>query len=97
MSARKGILHLLRGTKAKLLGRCNLDRSARDRITPLTRRTVLDLELAKAREIDLFTLLCRTDDAREYRVNGLLGRALLQARFARHVINQVGYLHSGLP
>src|ERR1700692_12972 len=97
MSARKGILHLLRRTESKLLGRCDLDRLARGRITALTGRTVLDLEPAKAREVDLFTLLRRIDNAREYRCNGIFGRALLHACFACHVINQVGYLHYGLP
>src|SRR5258707_14435968 len=87
MSARKGILHLLRRTEPKLLGRCDLDRLACGRITALTGRTVLDLEPAKAREIDLFTLFRRIDDACEYRLKGLLGHALLHARFARHVIN----------
>src|SRR5260370_20525672 len=82
MSARKGILDLLRGTEPKLLGRCDLDRRARGRITALTRRTVLDLEPAEAREVDLFALLRRIDDAREDRLNGVLGYALLYARFA---------------
>jgi hypothetical protein len=79
MSARKGILDLLRGTEPKFLGRCDLDRRARGRITALTCRIVLDLEPAEAREVDLFALLRRIDDAREYRLNGLLGRALTQA------------------
>src|ERR1700688_3356803 len=65
MSARKGLLHLFRWAKAKFLGRCNLDRLARRRITTLTGRAVLDLELAKAREVDLFTLLRCVDDTRE--------------------------------
>src|ERR1700732_348653 len=96
MSDREGILHLPSGTEPELLGRGSLDRRARGRITALTVRAVLDLEPAKAREVDLFALLRRIDDAREYRVNGLLGRALLHARFARHVINQIGCLHSGV-
>src|ERR1700692_1077283 len=97
MSARKGILDLLRRTEPKLLGCCDLDRLARGRITALTRRTVLDLEPAKARKVDLFTLLRRINDAREYRFNGLLGHVLLHACIACHVINQVGCLHSGVP
>src|ERR1700722_20273679 len=94
MSARERVLHLLRRTESKLLGRGDLDCLARCRITALTCRAVLHLEPAKAQEVDLFTLLGSIDDAGEYRVNGLLGRALLHARFARYVINQVGCLHS---
>src|ERR1700722_2650250 len=94
MSARERVLHLFRRTEPKLLGSCNFDRLARGRITSLTGRTVLDLEPAKAREIDLIPLLRSINDPREYRLNGLLGYALLHARLACHVINQVGGLHS---
>src|ERR1700692_3889759 len=82
MSASEGILHLLRWAEAKLPRRCDLDRLACGRITALTGRAVLDPKPAKAREVDLFALLRRIDDACEYRLKGLLGRALLHARFA---------------
>src|SRR5271165_7582626 len=60
------------------------------------RRAVLHLELPEAGETDLFALLRGLDDAGEHRIDGLLGRALLDARLARHVIDQVGYFYSGL-
>jgi hypothetical protein len=63
MSAREGILHLLRRTEPKLLGRGDLDCLARGWITALTGRTVLDLEPTKAQEGDLFTLLSSIDKA----------------------------------
>src|SRR5271165_2658071 len=90
------ILHLFRRAEAKLARRRDLNRLARARIAALACRAVLHLELPEAGESDLFALLRGLDDAGEHRVDGLPGRALLDARLARHVIDQVGYFHFGL-
>src|SRR5271166_2742870 len=95
-SAREGILHLFRRAEAQLARRRDLNRLARARIAALACRAVLHLELPEAGETDLFALLRGLDDAGEHRVDGLPGRALLDARLARHVIDQVSYFHSGL-
>src|SRR6185437_8671186 len=93
-SAGEGVLDLFRRGEAELARGGDLDDLAGGRIATLARRTVLHLELAEAREIDLLAFPCGIDDAGQHRVDGPFRRVLLHARFARNVIDQFGQLHS---
>src|SRR4051794_3614939 len=93
-SAYEGILHLFCRTEAELARRRDLNDLARVRVATLTRLAVFHLELAEASQVHLFALLCGLDDAGEHGINRLLGRALLDASFARHVVNQIRRFHA---
>src|SRR4051794_34708540 len=57
------VLHLLCRTKTELARRCDRNGLACARIATLTRRTLFNLELAKARKADLFAFLGGLDNA----------------------------------
>src|SRR3546814_4168669 len=73
------VLHRLCGRKAELARSGDLHRRARGRVAAFTRRLVLNLELAKARQRHFRAALGGVHDRLENRVHGLLGFCLGQA------------------
>src|SRR5690242_8927678 len=54
----------------------------------------LHLTPADPRQVDPPRLFYRLEDAGEYGINGLFGRAFLKASLVRHIINQVHQFHA---
>src|SRR3546814_4767714 len=82
------VLHRLCGRKAELARSGDLHRRARGRVAAFTRRLVLNLELAKARQRHFRAALGGVHDRLENRVHGLLGFCLGQAAFAGDTIGE---------
>src|SRR3954451_16569720 len=83
--------------KAELARRCDRNGLACARVAALTRRTLFNLELAKARKADLFAFLSGLDNAGTNRFDGLSGGAGVHPGGGRDVIDQFGGLQLDRP